>query len=85
MVYFRKINKCVYYFLCLQFHLYTILVFDAHRNGVPIAWVLTSSATVDTICFWLSQFRNGMLNYHKSWQPTSFMVDDAEREIDAIR
>ncbi|KAI5058415.1 hypothetical protein GOP47_0026585 [Adiantum capillus-veneris] len=30
-----------------KFHLYTILVFDAHRNGVPVAWVLTSSATME--------------------------------------
>ena len=60
-------------------------VFDAHQNGVSIAWVLTSSATVEVISFWLSEFCNGMLNYHKSWQPSAFMVDDAEREIDAIR
>lgn len=69
----------------MQFHLYTILVFDTHRNGVPIAWVLTSAATLNVICTWLSKFRDAMLDYHKSWEPSAFMVDDAEREIDAIR
>ena len=85
IVYFTKIAQCVDHCLCLQFHLYTILVFDAHWNGVPIAWVLSSLATLDAICLWLSKFCNAMLDYHKSWQPSAFLVDDAERKLDAIR
>ncbi|MCO5590476.1 hypothetical protein L7F22_044446 [Adiantum nelumboides] len=46
-------NKCT-------FHLYTILVFDAYRNGIPIAWVLTSSAMLEVTCLWLSRLRDSM-------------------------
>ncbi|KAI5081789.1 hypothetical protein GOP47_0001532 [Adiantum capillus-veneris] len=68
-----------------KFYLYTILVFDSHRNGVPIAWILTSSGTFQTTCTWLTSFRNHMLDHFKSWEPGAFMVDDAETEIGALR
>ncbi|MCO5567498.1 hypothetical protein L7F22_021191, partial [Adiantum nelumboides] len=66
------------------FHLYTILVFDAHRNGVPVAWVLTSSTTLELTCLWLLRFRDSMLDYHKCWEPCSFMVNDAKTKFSAI-
>ncbi|KAI5070538.1 hypothetical protein GOP47_0014881 [Adiantum capillus-veneris] len=68
-----------------KFNLYTILVFDSHRNGVPIAWVLTASATFESTRTWLTCFRNSMLDHHKSWEPGACMVDDAEQEIAALR
>ncbi|MCO5594264.1 hypothetical protein L7F22_048291 [Adiantum nelumboides] len=71
--------------LCQQFYLYTILVFDAFRNGVPIAWAITSSACQSNITTWLAALRNRVLNLHKGWEPNAFMVDDAEADIQALR
>ncbi|MCO5564520.1 hypothetical protein L7F22_018181 [Adiantum nelumboides] len=67
------------------FYLYTILVFDAFRNGVPIAWTITSSACRSNITTWLAALRNRVLNLNKGWEPNAFMVDDAEADIQALR
>jgi hypothetical protein len=29
----------------VKFHLFTLTVFDAHRNGVLIAWIITNNQT----------------------------------------
>ncbi|MCO5554535.1 hypothetical protein L7F22_008065 [Adiantum nelumboides] len=68
-----------------KFHLYTILVFDAFRNGVPIAWIITSSCCCSDIAKWLTKLRNRVLDHNKGWEPNAFMVDDAEAEIQALR
>ncbi|MCO5607055.1 hypothetical protein L7F22_061247 [Adiantum nelumboides] len=68
-----------------KFHLYTILVFDAFRNGLPIAWTITSSSCRSNIKKWLIALRNRVLDYNKGWAPNAFMVDDAEAEIQALR
>ncbi|MCO5587623.1 hypothetical protein L7F22_041572 [Adiantum nelumboides] len=68
-----------------KFHLYTILVFDAFRNGLPIAWTITSSSCRSNIKKWLIALRNRVLDYNKGWDPNAFMVDDAEAEIQALR
>ena len=34
---------------CLQFSLHTVMVVDPRGNGVPIAWVITSSSTAATL------------------------------------
>ncbi|MCO5557588.1 hypothetical protein L7F22_011154 [Adiantum nelumboides] len=67
-----------------KFQLYTILVFDTHQNGVPVAWVITSSAETNTIVTWLTRLRNRVLDYNKSWEANAFLVDDATAEINAI-
>ena len=32
-------------FSVMQFHFHTLMVFDDHKNGIPVAWVITSSGT----------------------------------------
>jgi hypothetical protein len=32
-----------------KFHLFTLMVFDAHCTGVPIAWIITSCQTYDDL------------------------------------
>jgi hypothetical protein len=64
--------------------LYTIMVFDSHKNGIPIAWIISSSKRLDIIP-WLKSFRNIMLDSFKSWSPNAFLIDDAEPEMGAIR
>ncbi|MCO5581493.1 hypothetical protein L7F22_035378, partial [Adiantum nelumboides] len=77
-------NKYKFMGLLWLFYLYTMLVFDSHCNGVPIAWVITSSTTFESICTWMTCFRDHMLDHYKSWEPRAFMVDDAEQEINAL-
>jgi phosphatidylserine decarboxylase len=37
----------------VKFHLFTLMVFDAHRIGVSIAWIITSCQTRDDLVEWL--------------------------------
>jgi hypothetical protein len=65
--------------------LYTIIVFDHHRNGVPVAWIIISSSYRIDIVHWFKAFRNVMQNKYKSWAPNALLVDDVTSETDAIR
>jgi len=37
----------------VKFHLFTLMVFDAHHIGVPVAWITTSRQTCDDLVEWL--------------------------------
>jgi hypothetical protein len=41
---------------------YTIIVFDHHRNGVQVTWIITSSSRCIDIVHWLKAFQNVMLD-----------------------
>jgi hypothetical protein len=38
----------------VKFHLFTLIVFDSHRTGVPVAWIITSHQTCDDLMEWLT-------------------------------
>jgi hypothetical protein len=42
----------------VKFHLFTLMVFNAHRTGVPVAWIITSCQTCDDLVEWLNSFEN---------------------------
>jgi hypothetical protein len=33
----------------VKFHLFTLMVFDAHRTGMLVAWIITSLLTCDDL------------------------------------
>jgi hypothetical protein len=72
-------------FPVLQFHCNTLMVFDDHKNGIPAAWVITSSAAQRDVAIWLADFRRHMRVVEPTFQPSSFLVDDSRAEINAIR
>ena len=59
------------------------MVFDEHRNGVPVAWVISSCNTTYDICKWMST----LIAVGKKEQPNwdAFIIDDAAAEIEALR
>ena len=71
--------------MTLQFHLYSVLVFDAHHDGIPEAWIITSSSTIINTQAWLTALRDRVLDLNKSWEANAWMVDDAEAEIQALQ
>lgn len=68
-----------------KFHLYTILVFDQHHSGIPVAWAITSSSGTATTKQWLLELFNRAILKSPEWKPNAFVVDDVAVEIDAIR
>ena len=59
------------------------MVFGEHRNGVPVAWVISSRNTIDDICKWMS----ALIAVEKKEQPNwdAFIIDDAAAEIETLR
>ncbi|KAH9299293.1 hypothetical protein KI387_030975, partial [Taxus chinensis] len=68
-----------------KFMLYTILAFDNMHNGLPVAWVLMSRATVPDLTLWMRKLVVSAHCHMLEWKPNAFMVDDARAEIVAIR
>ena len=69
----------------MQYQLYTLMVFDKHRNGVPIAWVISSRNTTRDLSNWLSSLFIAGLKERSDWIVQAFITDDAVAEIEALR
>ncbi|KAH9328046.1 hypothetical protein KI387_000154 [Taxus chinensis] len=68
-----------------KFMLYTILAFDNMHNGLLIAWVLISRATIPDLTLWMRKLVVSAHCHMLEWKPNAFMVDDAHAKIVAIR
>ena len=61
------------------------MVFYEHRNGVLVAWVISSRNSTTNICKWmLALFKVGV-EEHLNWNVQAFITDDAAAEIEALR
>jgi hypothetical protein len=69
----------------VKFHLFTLMVFDAHRTRVPIAWIITSHQTCDDLVEWLTPLKTKLLKKNLIWKPLCFIVHDAPQELWALR
>jgi hypothetical protein len=63
------------------FSLFTLLVMDEYGNGLPAGWCITSNEKLTTIALALSKLKDAV----HGWTPRTFIVDDADAEIGAIR
>jgi hypothetical protein len=64
-----------------NFYLFTLMVFDAHRIGVPVAWIITSHQTWDDLVEWLTSLKTKLLKKNLKWKPSCFIVDDVPQEL----
>jgi hypothetical protein len=69
----------------VKFHLFTLMVFDAHCTKVPVAWIITSYQTCDDLVEWLTPLKKKLLRNNLKWKPSCFIVDDAPQELQALR
>jgi hypothetical protein len=65
----------------VKFHLFTLMVFDAHHIGVPAAWIITSHKTCDDLVEWLIPLKTKLLRKNLKWKHSCFIVDDAPQEL----
>ena len=68
----------------LQFPLYTLMVFDEWHQGIPTAWVLTSRCAKADLTPWMVSLKARMKKYCPEWNPSAFIVDCAQGEINAL-
>jgi hypothetical protein len=68
----------------MKFHLFTLMGFDDHRTGVPLARIITSRQTVQDLIESLKPLKKKMLSHMPHWKPSCFLVDDAPQELKAL-
>ena len=71
--------------LCMQYPMYTVMVFDEQRRGIPAAFIITNRETTECIADWLALLKAKAVEALPAFQPTCFMVDDSAAEQAAIR
>jgi hypothetical protein len=69
----------------VKFHLFTLMVFDAHCTGVPVAWIIPSRQTCDDLVEWLTPLKTKLQRKNPKWKPSCFIVDDVPQELRALR
>lgn len=69
----------------LQFPLYTLMVFDDWYNGIPVAYIITSSCKQDNLQPWMRALNDHIRTFQADWRPNAFIVDDARAEINSLR
>ncbi len=65
----------------VKFHLFTLMVFDAHYNRVPIEWIITSHQTCDDLVEWLTPSKTKLIRKNPKWKPSCFIIDDVPQEL----
>jgi hypothetical protein len=65
----------------VKFHLFTLMMFDAHRIGVPVAWIITSHQTCDDLMEWIIPLKTKLLSKNTKWKPSCFIIDDVPQEL----
>ncbi len=68
----------------VKFHLFTLIVFDAHCTRGPVAWIITSHQACDDLVEWLTPLKTKFLRKNPKWKPSCFIVDDAPQELQAL-
>ncbi len=68
----------------VKFHLFTLMVFDAHRIRMLVAWIITSRQTCDDLVDWFISLKTKLVRKNPKWKPSCFIVDDASKELRAL-
>jgi hypothetical protein len=69
----------------MKFHLFTLMGFDDHCTGVPLAWIIISKQKIEDLIEWLKPLKDKMLSHMAYWKPSCFLVDDAPQELMALQ
>ncbi len=65
----------------VKFHLFTLMVFDAHHTKMSVAWIITSRQTCNDLVEWLTPLKTKLLRKNPKWKPSCFIVDDIPQEL----
>jgi len=68
----------------VKFHLFTLMVFDAHCIGMLVAWIIISCQTCINLVEWLTPLKTKLLRKNPKWKPSCFIVDDVAQELQAL-
>lgn len=85
MVCFSGYSRNMLYSCLLQFPLYTLMVFDDWFNGVPVAYIITSSSKQPDLEPWMNALGTKLASVQPGWAPNAFITDCAQAEIGGLQ
>ena len=62
-----------------------MMVFDDWLNGVPVAYIITSSAAQVDLEPWMKALANKLMSKQRDWMPNAFITDCAQAEIGGLQ
>jgi hypothetical protein len=65
----------------VKFHLFTLMVFDAHHIGVLVAWIITNRQTCNDLVESLTPLKTKILRKNLKWKLSCFIIGDAPQEL----
>ncbi len=68
----------------MKFHQFSLMGFEDHHTGVPLAWIIISKQTIEDLIEWLKPLKDKMLSHMPHWKPSCIFVDDAPQELKAL-
>ena len=69
----------------LQFALFTVLMIDDFKNGLPLGTLITEKEDAETLAPALTALGVAVQTIKPDWKPVCFLVDDDTAEHNAIR
>ena len=71
--------------LALQMQLHSVLVFDKHLQGIPIAWVISERNEGDDFALWMASLQQAGRDACPDWRPSAFIIDCSLAQVNGIR
>ncbi len=68
----------------MKFHLFTLMVINAHCTRMLVAWTITSRQTCNDLVEWLSLLKTKLLKKNPKWKPSYFIIDDVPQKLRAL-
>lgn len=63
---------------------FTLVTFDEHQIGLPVAWCIQHSESAEHIGRFLQAVKDNATHVQPDWYPSCFIIDCAEAEMSAI-
>jgi hypothetical protein len=84
-VWWSTFHGCIFGTKVQRYHLFTLMVFDHHHQGLLVTWVIISQQTKLDLIQWLLTLKEHALKEDPTWRPSYYIVDDILQKHHAIK
>jgi hypothetical protein len=72
-------------FIVPQYPLFTLLAYNHHDMGLPIAWSIQKREIAEMIGHFLQAVKQKCIAIRPSWMPNCFIIDCVDAEVVALQ
>jgi hypothetical protein len=81
----HHISKPAFFVCSSQYPFFTLVAFDHHDMGLPVAWSIQKRETAEMIARFLQVVKEKCTAIRPSWMPACFIIDCADAEVSALK